>query len=369
MSGRGDDRHRFGVYECKLTVDESVELLWPLRHDRALMKSDLLDLIEAAYDVDATEADWLGGLVRAAGRLFGRGLGAAIYTYEFSGAEPAVRALQFSEGFEPEWLSRFLARMGRAPDLVSQAPAQWNRFMHLSAGTARTTPNIEELTRALAEFGGARDAFCINGRDPEGFGLFLAVPLPRPLRLGSERRELYRRVAAHFAAGHRLRRRLAGARLSPDGAEAVLRPGGELTHATGAARGRKARDELRLATRRRDGARSRAGRMNLDAATRAWRALVESRWTLVDFEQTGDRFVLARRNDAQLAETTALSERERQVLAFGALDHSNKEIAYELGLSAATVRVLMARAARKLSVTGRKKAIARFRALCRLPSL
>jgi len=38
------------------------------------------------------------------------------------------------------------------------------------------------------------------------------------------------------------------------------------------------------------------------------------------------------------------------VLAFAAIDHTNKEIAYELGLSAATVRVLMARAMERLQL-------------------
>ncbi|HZS35257.1 MAG TPA: LuxR C-terminal-related transcriptional regulator [Polyangia bacterium] len=334
------------------------------------MTVDLLDLVEAAYDVDASEADWLGRAVKACGRLFGRGLGAVIYTYEFSGPEPSVRALQFAEGFDPAWLARFLTRMGGAPDLISQAPAEWRRFMHLSAGTARTTPNLDELTRALEEFGGARDAFCINGRDPEGFGVFFAVPRPRTMRLDEARRALYARVAAHFAAGYRLRRQLAGSRLSSSGAEAVLEPGGELVHAEGVARGNEARAVLRLATRRIDRARSRAGRKDTDAATRSWRGLVEGRWTLVDwFEHGGHRYVLAKRNDVRLEQPPPLSERERQVLAFAALAHSNKEIAYELGLSAATVRVLMSRAARKLRATGRKDAIEIFRRLAKPPSL
>ena len=144
----------------------------------------------------------------------------------------------------------------------------------------------------------------------------------------------------------------------------MLRPGGELVHAEREAREKAAREELMRAVKMIDRARTRAGRKDLDAATRSWRGLVDARWTLVDcFEHGGERFVVAKRNDLELADPPPLSARERQVLAFAALDHSNKEIAYELGLSAATVRVLMARAARKLRANGRDDAIARYREL------
>lgn len=49
-----------------------------------------------------------------------------------------------------------------------------------------------------------------------------------------------------------------------------------------------------------------------------------------------------------------LSTRERQIIAAASLGKSNKEIACELGLAHATVRVLLARAARKLGATGRR---------------
>jgi DNA-binding NarL/FixJ family response regulator len=45
-----------------------------------------------------------------------------------------------------------------------------------------------------------------------------------------------------------------------------------------------------------------------------------------------------------------LTPRERQVAEFAAIGHSNKEIAYELGVSASTVGVLLMRAASKLGV-------------------
>jgi DNA-binding CsgD family transcriptional regulator len=44
------------------------------------------------------------------------------------------------------------------------------------------------------------------------------------------------------------------------------------------------------------------------------------------------------------------------------MGHTNKVIAYELGLSASTVRVLLTRASRKLGVSGRQRLIERYRA-------
>jgi DNA-binding CsgD family transcriptional regulator len=55
-----------------------------------------------------------------------------------------------------------------------------------------------------------------------------------------------------------------------------------------------------------------------------------------------------------------LSRREREVLELAARNLTNKEIAFELGLAAATVRVLLVRAAEKLGARGRNQAVAHF---------
>jgi DNA-binding CsgD family transcriptional regulator len=52
-----------------------------------------------------------------------------------------------------------------------------------------------------------------------------------------------------------------------------------------------------------------------------------------------------------------LSERERQVVALAIAGYENKEIAHELGLAYSTVRVLMARAARKIGARGRREIV------------
>ena len=51
------------------------------------------------------------------------------------------------------------------------------------------------------------------------------------------------------------------------------------------------------------------------------------------------------------------------MLAYAALGHANKLIAYELGVSASTVGVHLLRAARKLRVRTRAQAVAAWRKL------
>jgi len=69
------------------------------------------------------------------------------------------------------------------------------------------------------------------------------------------------------------------------------------------------------------------------------------------------------RNDVRMPLPNALSPRERQALGFAALGDSNKLIAYELGISASTVGVLLYRAAQKLGCHTRVELLQRFREL------
>ena len=123
----------------------------------------------------------------------------------------------------------------------------------------------------------------------------------------------------------------------------------------------KLNDDL-SAARAFEQARTREARRDVELATRRWRPLVESSWTLLDeIDRDGRRFVLAVDNrPPTLPPGGALSEREHQVLTHALLGHTNKVIAYELGLSDSTVRVLLHRACRKLGVSNRAEAVARF---------
>jgi DNA-binding NarL/FixJ family response regulator len=81
-------------------------------------------------------------------------------------------------------------------------------------------------------------------------------------------------------------------------------------------------------------------------------------WELVaEYELEGARYAVIRSS----GDTNTLTSRERQVLARAALGQTNKVIAFELGVSDSTIRVLMARACARLGVKTRAEAIAVFR--------
>ena len=85
-----------------------------------------------------------------------------------------------------------------------------------------------------------------------------------------------------------------------------------------------------------------------------FRPLTSAQWTLVDaYECNGTRYIVARENQANVRGLARLSSRERQAVAYVAAGQSTKETAYALGISANTVRVLLARAAAKLGAKTR----------------
>jgi DNA-binding CsgD family transcriptional regulator len=85
-----------------------------------------------------------------------------------------------------------------------------------------------------------------------------------------------------------------------------------------------------------------------------WHALVAGRWSLLDrFESDGRRYLVARRNDDDVRDPRGLTSRERQIAARAALGHSNKLIAYELGVSPSTVATFLTRALKKLGCATR----------------
>jgi DNA-binding CsgD family transcriptional regulator len=194
--------------------------------------------------------------------------------------------------------------------------------------------------------------------DSNGCGLGIVVPRRTLAERAISQQETltWGRVAAHVAAATRLRR---AKRKGLGAVEAVLDPGGKVLHAEGEAV--PARDVLRAAALEQD--RVRARRKNaFDAlnATAQWRALVSGRWSLVDeFERDGRRYLVARANPPQTGHLGDLTERERLVARAVALGHSNKQIAYELGLATSTVADHLRRAMVKLGVQTRMDLIQR----------
>lgn len=310
----------------------------------------VIDVIEAAYDVETTDADWLKGLARAAEPIVDRGLGAAAYLYD-SHDPAALRVLDAAlpERFDPVAFKGFLESV--PPGYVAST---WVKPF----GLASSTEGFEgPLSAALEHAFGARDVIAINGYDPSGFGVWLGAVTPEREVLSDEQTALFERIAPHLASAYRLRRR------APREPDAVLDPAGKIHDARGEAKLNEARDSLRQAVAAVEAARGRLRREDPARAVGSWKGLVSARWTLVDrFERDGKRYILAQENSHEVTGLRELSPRERAVLAATAAGHHDKLIAYELGLAPSTVRVLIFRAIRKLGASSRADAIARYRA-------
>ena len=81
------------------------------------------------------------------------------------------------------------------------------------------------------------------------------------------------------------------------------------------------------------------------------------------FDSDGRRYFVARGNPPEALDPRALSVPERQVVGFAALGHSNKEIAYALGIAASTVATHLTNAQRKLGAPNRIDLVRAYRRL------
>jgi DNA-binding CsgD family transcriptional regulator len=227
-------------------------------------------------------------------------------------------------------------------------------------------PDIYEMIRPTQEQLGAAigwvDMLVLAGTDPSSHGVFFGMGMPDKTGASAKTKRNWLRVAVHLATAFRLRRRLAAVeRASPDTADAVLTPGGRIEHAREDAQLADARERLQSAVKQTERARGRLRTREPEQAIDLWKGLVSGRWTLVDhFESDGKRYVLARRNELSVGGLASLTARERQTVAYASLGHTNKLIAYEMGLSASTVGVLLYRAAKKLKTKTREELVAAF---------
>lgn len=325
----------------------------------------MLDLLEAAYRVGGTDEDWLRTLAEGSRPMLDDGLGTAAYVYDARDPNAAsILSLSHSADFKIEWLQTFMVEAAKTRIVAQERhePCGLDKWMTLPAGTVSGIEGMSDVERLLPAFGGARDVLALNGLDPSGYGIWLGAPLRKKKKIDEAEVNVLARVASHLAAASRLRRVVKPGVALADQAEAVLDPGGAVVHAEAPAKGKAEREALRSAVVAMERARSSTGRTDAESATRKWSPLVDGRWSLLDdFQHHQNRYVVAVKNDVDVGRFgRALSDRERQVLARAAMGRSNKIIAYELGVTVATVRVLMHRAAEKLGARGRAQLVARY---------
>jgi DNA-binding CsgD family transcriptional regulator len=312
-----------------------------------------VDVLAQAYRLEVDETAWLNALLGATVPLMPKTMGAYAATYDAS--DPTALRIDTvgAIGFPTDQVHAAVASSirGLAAEDVKHA------YQRTPAGTASQILGDsyrEKLGFAAYEPFGIFDTFGANAIDPGGRGCLFVGLLPRRDALDRASLGAWNRLTAHVAAARRLRRAY-GTTLGDDpsrteGVDAVLTPNGKVHHARNDEIA-KARGELQRAVGEIE--RTRGARHEREPL-QDWRAMVSARWSLVDhFERDGKRYLVAVRNEAPAPALADLTPRERQVVGFALLGHSNKVIAYELGLSASTVGVLLARALKRLGLRSR----------------
>ncbi len=320
--------------------------------------SAFIDFTEAAYDLGAEQEDWLPQLIRAGAPALDHGLGVYALT-AFRPQQPGP--LDVSQSYALSGPGDFDRRLG---ELLERGGAEL-LWPISRPGIPKTLSEVsqdhkpEAFSFIMQHFEFAKDAVAICAFDPDGRGAYVIIALPKVTTLTPKARERWQMLAAHFAAGYRLRRAVDAAAADapsvtglPYGAEAVIDPCSfEVTDASGEARAKPAVQALREAARQVDRARGSLRREDPDEALEMWRALVRGRWSTVDyFDTDGRRYVLGIPNAPNVRDPRGLNEREMQVVTYAAQGMTNKIIGYHLGVSKGRVSGILSTAMKKLNV-------------------
>ena len=322
-------------------------------------KNDWIALIEASYDLDGSDQDWLDNLFDRAEPLLDPGMARGAWTFRCT---PTT----FQLGNYPTRIPKLLKGLLRAAHAI--APQAWFDFTYrggyvVGTGTEIIVPRLPEVRSLPAKLTGgrARDIFMAGAQSGTDLGIAFGVWLkeeryPTPLE-----RKRWPCLSAHLGAGLRLRLATRGLQLDAEPVEAVLDSGGKVHDARARAVSASARELLREAVCRIEKARTAQGRSDPDSAMDSWAGLVDGRWSLVDrFDTDGKRFVVAVKNDPAHPDPRGLTMGEREVSEFVGLGRSTKEISYILGVSLSAVTNLTTRAQAKLGLSSRAELAAFF---------
>lgn len=327
-------------------------------------KPDLLSIVEAAYCLDGSLQQWKTGVLDATDRAIGSQLGGFACSFRAKPDDTVTldRSSTAIVWQAPELIEKILDGLINMPQTWVSTHLEKVRSAGYCTLTSEADPQAKLSYRRDLAHTGVHDGINMSCMDLDGEGILLSIGVPSPAGFTQEIRHGLTKVATHILAGMRLRKRFAGGGLPVPGAEsrpasvgAILSPDGAILDAQGEAKLATARRALRTAVldveRARTSLRQQPGR-----ALALWKGLVSARWTLVEeFDSHGSRYVVARENAPEPKRVTFLTLTENSVVSYASRGFSTKEIAYTLGISATTVRVLLMRAARRCGVRSREE--------------
>ncbi len=308
--------------------------------------STLIDLAEAAHNLDVRDSEWLAGIMSAGLPLLDHGLGVAGGIYARSAGGERVTLDHFNAAGAVEACSRRLARI-----------AIEIRHTCLRPGLCMTLSEAagEQYTRAVASWSSdscARDALGLWALDSDGRGAFIIAPLFERTALSRQVRHRWQTVGTHFTTGFRLRRALQ--KIDAKGLLGPRMPSEQF----------EASRALREAAVLVDRASGGMSKEEEAVALRLWANLVVGRWSLLDwFDSGARRYVVAIRNPPGISDPHRLTGREVEVAGYAALGESGKLIGSRLGLSNSRVSGVLHDVKRKLRVSTQAELVEKMRSL------
>jgi DNA-binding CsgD family transcriptional regulator len=301
-------------------------------------RSDYVALVEASYQLEGGDQEWLTRICDQAAPSFDVGLGVFAFCYDLRSQTERMPVIT-GTGLPPE-----LGEM--VETMIRNCPREELRAFcgeQINCGAAMDRFRAQNLDydELFARYGaptGLCDARYATVPAGEGFGIMIGGYAETRASVPLRTRSMWRRTLSHISLGLRLRRLLAADDGGPADGEAVLRADGRVEHAEGETKSRSMRDALRDAARRIDRARGRLRREAPEESLELWRGLVSGRWSLVDrFDSDGRRFLVAHRNPPDVVDVRRLSARQRQIARLVVRGYPAKLIAYQLGLSRSAV--------------------------------
>jgi DNA-binding CsgD family transcriptional regulator len=348
-----------------MALEQTIALVSLTVYDRPL------DLLEAAYRLDGSDAEWLGELLTTTARVFAReDLGAGGYLFagrvhdEVHTVIDRVIDVQYvGKGVLPSWRALL--------DAYPSFPPAFQHQIFFAGNIADTSSSVTGLGEQLPTSPGwieqsgfdstiTRDAVGLVGHASPLSGVVISPALRQVRRFSESERRLWRRIAIHLGTALRLRRNPL-ARV--DAADAVLSPEGRVEHLASDVDDGPLKDGF---ARRH---RARGRQESPQRALEIWQGLHDGRWSLVDHVDTdGKSFVLAVRNEPAREVASRLTDGQRAAVALAALGYGNKQIAYALGLSVAAVGMLLTRARLAVGARSRAQLVQGFRRSLAEPS-
>jgi len=306
----------------------------------------LLDAVDRSYRQQISDPEWLREIVETLAPDLDAACGVAAWYYDASDLSNLRIFHPTCLGTRDGTLEAVFASASHPETTLQMLRDHWAT----PAGTASSQiPNADNHVpyRDTIHRIGIRDIVTINAYDVDGRGLAINAFHDDRVELSRAQVEQLEYVAAHLISAYRLRR-------SGGSVEALVCADGSLRRIYGDAIAKA--DEIVEGVHTLEKARGSMREHAPEEALAAWRALVDARWSLVDFyDRDGVRYLVAKVNEPQVKPATKLTARERQVVALVSCGHSNKLISYDLGIAEGTVAAHISSAMRKLGVTNRSQ--------------